>query len=412
MTATGMVITDEDKCAMIDAIMAGEISYGKYNAMTEKALAKYEGKRTALLVNSGSSANLLALMAYTSPDMPDARRLKPGDEVITLAASFPTTVSPIIQARAVPVFVDINETYNIDVSQLQRALSPKTKGVMIAHTLGIPFDIDVVQDFCTANGLFFIADCCDALGSIYKGQTVTSRGDVVTNSFYPAHHITAGEGGAVLTDDPLLADIIQSMRDWGRACKCDPGKDNKCGARYDGQWGDLPEGYDHKYVYRNLGYNLKMTNPQAALLGSQLKRVDEYGERRKSNFNTLYDSLGEWTFPHFLNDGSWVDYSSDIFAFSEPSWFGYPICLPLRVSRPKVLRKLSEAGIGTRLFFAGNILKQPLPDYPMRQVGKELHITDNVMEQAFWIGCWHGLTMKDIIYERDTVRALIQQELK
>ena len=409
--ASGMVITDKDKELMIDAINAGEISYGKYNKLAETALAEYEGKKKALLVNSGSSANFLALMAFTSRDMYSGLRLYPGAEVITTAAAFPTTVAPIVQAGAVPVFVDIDETYNIDVSQLKRALSKKTKGVMIAHTLGIPFNIDAVRAFCDKHQLFFIADCCDALGSLYKGKPVTMYGDVVTNSFYPAHHITAGEGGAVLTDDPNIAGIVQSLRDWGRSCKCDPGKNSACGKRFDGQFGTLPEGYDHKYVYSHLGYNLKMTNVQAALLWSQLKRIDEYRDIRRANFRVMFNILYEYTFPYHLRDGVWIDYSILAEEYSEPSWFGFPVYLPKKVNRKRVLTKLSESGIDTRLLFAGNILDQPIQSFEYRIAGK-LDLTDEVRDRMFWIGCWHGLNSETVLRVAKIVYTVIQEELK
>ena len=406
---TGMVITDEDKLMMIDAITSGEVSFGKYNHLAEKALAKYEGKKHALLVNSGSSANLLALMAIKEYNK---NRPQYG-EVITLAASFPTTIAPIVQAGFTPVFVDIDETYNIDVTQLKRALSSKTIGVMIAHTLGIPFDIDTVIKFCDDNHLFLIADCCDALGSMYKGKKVTSFNYIVTNSFYPAHHITSGEGGAVLCDGGAgdeYIDIVHSLRDWGRACKCDPGKDNACGKRFEGKFGELPEGYDHKYVYNHFGYNLKMTNVQAALLYSQLKRVDEYRNIRRENFNIIFDHLSQWTFPIILKDGTWTDYSSDVFGYSEPSWFGYPICLPDNVDRDRVVRELNSKGIMTRLLFAGNITKQPLGMFNYRMIGN-LPMTNRIMNQMFWIGCWHGLSHADVEYEATTTYNVIKGAL-
>jgi len=408
--ASGMVITDKDKEVMIDAIQ-DSISYGKYNKLAEEALANYEGKKRALLVNSGSSANLLALMAFTSREMYAGLRLRPGDEVITTAAAFPTTVAPIVQCGAVPVFVDIDETYNIDVSQLEKALSPKTKGVMVAHTLGIPFNIDAVRAFCDKHQLFFIADCCDALGSLYRGNPVTSYGDVVTNSFYPAHHITAGEGGAVLTDDPNVANIIQSLRDWGRSCKCDPGKNNACGNRFGGQYGTLPEGYDHKYVYSHLGYNLKMTNVQAALLWSQLSRIDEYREIRRRNFYILYSYLYAYAFPYSLKDGTWTDFTTEAMHRSEPSWFGFPVLLPKCINRTRVVRILNDKGIDTRLLFAGNILDQPIEAFEHRVVGK-LTMTNAIKNQLFWIGCWHGLDKATVMKLGATVYDTILEEMR
>jgi len=411
---TGMDVTDIDKLTMIQAITDGEISYGKYNKFAERALAKYEEQDYAFLVNSGSSANLLAFMAFTSPLMHDRWRIQPGDEIITVATAFPTTITPIILAGCVPVFIDINEWYNIDVTMLEKAYSLRTKGVFIAHTLGIPYDIDAVQEFCRKHDLFLISDCCDALGSVYKDVKVTNRkfADIVTNSFYPAHHITAGEGGAVLTSDPLIAKIIQSLRDWGRSCQCDPGSDNKCGHRFDGQFGFLPEGYDHKYVYSHLGFNLKMTSPQAALLYSQLKRIDEYTDRRIRNFDTLHEELHPWAFPYRLYDGTWTDFEAYPDSGTIPSWFGYPIVLPIYVDRKKLMMKLNSQGIATRLLFSGNILRQPAwqSEYEYRVMGN-LDMSDYITEHMFWIGCWHGLTEEDVLYEREVVKQAIMDAL-
>jgi len=408
---TGMDVTGEDKRVMIDAILDGEISYGKYNKLAEKALAEYEGQDYAFLVNSGSSANLLAFMAFTSPAMYPSWRVSPGDEIITVAAAFPTTVAPIVQAGCIPVFVDIDERYNIRVDMLEAAWSKKTKGVFLAHTLGNPYDIDAVVRFCRENNLFLISDCCDALGSTYKGKMVTNKGfaHVFTNSFYPAHHITAGEGGAVLTSDPVIAAIVQSLRDWGRSCSCDPGKDNKCGKRFEGQHGELPEGYDHKYVYSHLGYNLKMTNPQAALLYSQLQRVDQYKKIRVRNFDLLHESLHLWAFPWVLIDGVYLTYDAYTSHDTIPSWFGYPILLPSHVDRRKVVQRINASGVDTRLLFSGNITRQPLPYYPYRIVGN-LEMTDRILNNFLWIGCWHGLSEENILFERDVVRDIILQE--
>jgi CDP-6-deoxy-D-xylo-4-hexulose-3-dehydrase len=411
---TGMDITDVDKLTMIQAITDGEVCYGKYNKFAERALAKYEEQDYAFLVNSGSSANLLAFMAFTSPLMHPKWRLSPGDEIITVATAFPTTITPIVLAGCVPVFVDINEWYNIDAEMLEKAYSSKTKGVFLAHTLGIPYDIDAVQAFCHKYGLFLISDCCDALGSVYKDVKVTNRkyADVVTNSSYAAHHICSGEGGAVLTSDPLIAKIIQSLRDWGRGCLCDPGTDNKCGRRFEGQFGELPEGYDHKYVYSHLGFNLKMTNPQAALLYSQLKRIDEYTDKRIRNFDTLHEELHPWAFPYKLYDGVCTDFEAYPEEGTLPSWFGYPITLPKHIDRKKMMMDLNSKGIGTRLLFSGNILRQPAwrPEYAHRIVGN-LDMSNYITEHMFWIGCWHGLTEEDILYEREVVKQVIMNAL-
>jgi CDP-6-deoxy-D-xylo-4-hexulose-3-dehydrase len=307
----------------------------------------------------------------------------------------------------------VDEWYNIRVDMLETALSKKTKGVFLAHTLGNPYDIDSVVQFCTKHNLFLISDCCDALGSTYKGKMITSKGfaQAFTNSFYPAHHITSGEGGAVLTSDPVIATIIQSLRDWGRSCSCDPGKDNKCGKRFDGQYGDLPEGYDHKYVYSHLGYNLKMANPQAALLYSQLQRADQYKEIRVRNFDLLHELLHPWAFPWILVDGTYLTYDAYISSDTIPSWFGYPIMLPSRVDRKKVVQKINSSGISTRLLFSGNLIKQPIPPYPYRIVGN-LEMTNRIMNNFLWIGCWHGLSDEDILFEREVVRDIILQESK
>lgn len=405
-----MVLPDEDLKLMGEVVLEGQISYGKYNKLTEQALAKYEGQDYAFLVNSGSSANLLAFMAFTSSRMYPSWRVLPGDEIITVAASFPTTVAPIVQYGAIPVFVDIDERYGIRTNMLEKAWSKKTKGVFIAHTLGIPYDIDKVQDFCKAYNLFLISDCCDAFGSVYKGRLVSSKGlsNIVTNSFYPAHHITSGEGGAVLTSDPLIASIVQSLRDWGRSCECDPGKDNKCGKRFEGQFGELPEGYDHKYVYNHLGYNMKMTNPQAALLYSQLKHADLFKKTRIRNFDLLHETLHQWAFPYHLIDGVYITYDAYT-PDSVPSWFGYPILLPSHVNRNSVVRKINAKGVDTRLLFSGNILKQPIERYPHRVVG-DLQMTERVLRDFLWIGCWHGLSEEEILREREIVRDVILEE--
>jgi len=404
---SGMVITDKDKETMIYAISSGEISYGSYNRLASGRLATYDKLNFCHLVNSGSSANLLAMMAFTSKNMPKEYRVKKGDEIITVAASFPTTVAPIIQAGCVPVFVDIDDSYNIDVGQIYKAITPKTKGIFIAHTLGIPFDVVEIENICRKLGLFLIADNCDSLGTTCNNKPISVWGDVITHSFYPAHHITSGEGGAVLTNNIRIAKIIQSMRDWGRDCQCEPGHDNYCGHRFEGQYGELPANYDHKYVYSELGYNLKMTNIQAALLYSQLDNIVEWTEIRKSNFAILDEYLHEYSFPYILKDGIYTDYSPSYKGI--PSWFGYPICLPTRMNRSRVIEKLNKQGVQTRLLFAGNILKQPMWRYKHRTIG-DLPMTNRIMEQMFWIGCWHGLSEEDMLYSRDVVFNAIKEE--
>jgi CDP-6-deoxy-D-xylo-4-hexulose-3-dehydrase len=398
-----MVIEQDDRDAMKSAIDANEISYGKYNVLAEESLKLYNERLHCSLVNSGSSANLLSLMVFTSKDMYKEWRLRKGDEIITVAAAFPTTVAPIVQAGCVPVFVDIGNTYNIDTKMIYKAITPKTKGIFIAHTLGIPFDITEIQHgICKRFGLFLIADNCDALGSRYNKAPISLYGDVITNSFYPAHHITSGEGGAVLTDDPVIAKIVRSMRDWGRDCECEPGHDNKCGNRFGHSFKNLPEHYDHKYVYSELGYNLKMTNVQAALLYSQLFKADKWRDIRKVNFNILDEELHEFMFS---------DKNAVMDKGSEPNWFGFPIFVPNNMDRGKIIDRLNANGVMTRFLFAGNILKQPMWRYHHRVVG-DLDMTNSVMRQMFWIGCWHGLTKEDVVYERKMVMDALKEGLE
>jgi CDP-6-deoxy-D-xylo-4-hexulose-3-dehydrase len=406
---SGMIISDADKLAMIDAVMSGEVSYGRYNVLAEKKLAEYEDQEYALLVNSGSSANLLAMAT-----MAKIYDLVPGDEIITTATSFPTTVGPIVQHGFVPVFVDIDNWYNIDVNEMRKAITSRTRGVFIAHTLGIPFDIEAVNQFCRSNGLFLISDCCDALGSTYRKIPVTSRlyATIVTNSFYPAHHITSGEGGAVLTSDRTVYNVAKSLRDWGRSCSCDPGKDNKCGHRFEGQFGELPKGYDHKYVYTHFGYNMKMTNVQAALLYSQLDRVEDWECIRRSNFQTLFTRLYKWAFNYSLIYGVATDYSCFRESGTSPVWFGFPILLPDGVDRNAVVQELNAKGIATRLLFSGNITKQPIWHGEKYRVSGELTYSDRVMNNFFWIGCWQGLTEADMVYAANTTFYAIEKALK
>jgi CDP-6-deoxy-D-xylo-4-hexulose-3-dehydrase len=376
---------------LIDASLDGWFTAGRFAIQFEREFAKFMGARTALLVNSGSSANLLALSCLTSPSLSE-RQLRPGDEVITVAAGFPTTVNPIIQNGLVPVFVDIRlPTYNIDVSQLEDAVSPRTRAIMLAHTLGNPFDLDDVLSFAARHNLWLIEDCCDAVGSQYRGQGVGTQADLATTSFYPAHHITMGEGGCVLTQSPALKKLAESFRDWGRDCWCDPGKANTCGKRFDWQCGDLPHGYDHKYIYSHVGYNLKATDMQAALGVAQLAKLPGFIEARRANFTTLLDAL--------------VDLQ-DIFILpaatrhSEPSWFGFPLAVradgPL--SRNQVIAFLESRKIATRLLFGGNLLRQPGYTKVKHRVLGALPNTDFVMNNAFWIGVFPGLTHSMIDY--------------
>jgi len=382
---SGKVIDAADMSAVVDSALDGWFTTGRWAKDFERKLARFFGLRSASLVNSGSSANLVALSALTSPKLGD-RQLKPGDEVVTVAAGFPTTVNPIFQNRLVPVFIDVTlPTYEIDVTKLEEARSEKTKAVMVAHTLGNVFDLGAVSAFCKKYNLWLIEDCCDALGSTYKGQKVGTFGDIATVSFYPAHHITMGEGGAVLTDKPALQVLIDSFRDWGRDCWCEPGVDNTCGKRFDWQLGTLPCGYDHKYTYSHVGYNLKATDMQAALGVSQIDKLPHFIERRKENFAYLKSVLKP------LED---VIVLPEATPDSDPSWFGFPIGVKedAPFKRDQLTKALEANKIGTRLLFAGNLLRQPAYEgWEYRVVG-EMTNTDYVMNNVFWIGVFPGLT--------------------
>jgi len=382
---SGKVIDGNDLSAVVDSALDCWFTTGRFAEDFERKLARFVGVRCASLVNSGSSANLLAISALTSPKLGD-RQLKPGDEVITVAAGFPTTLNPIIQNRLIPVFVDVTlPTYEIDVSQLEAALSEKTKAIFIAHTLGNVFDLDAVSAFAKKHGLWLIEDCCDALGSTWKGQTVGTFGDIATCSFYPAHHITMGEGGAVLTDKPNLQVLIESFRDWGRDCWCDPGKDNTCGKRFDWQLGTLPCGYDHKYTYSHIGYNLKATDMQAALGASQIEKLPKFVARRKENFQYLSAKLKPLEECLMLPEAT---------PGSDPSWFGFPIGVRENApfGRDELIHALEEKKIATRLLFGGNLLRQPAYEGCQYRVIGELRNTDFVMNNVFWIGVHPGLT--------------------
>ncbi|WP_176513098.1 lipopolysaccharide biosynthesis protein RfbH [Pseudomonas faucium] len=381
---SGKVIGAPELQAMTEAVLDGWLTTGRFNQAFEKRLARYLGRRGVLTANSGSSANLLAFSALTSPRLGD-RAIRKGDEVIGVAAGFPTTVNPILQFGAVPVFVDIEMgTYNIDPTLIEAAISPRTKAIMLAHTLGNPFNLKVVRELCDRYGLWLIEDCCDALGATYDGRQVGSFGDLGTLSFYPAHHITMGEGGAVFTDSPLLKRLVESFRDWGRDCYCGPGEDNTCSKRFCWQLGDLPQGYDHKYTYSHLGYNLKITDMQAACALAQMDRVDDFIAARKRNFAWLSDRLGNCVEQLVLPQAT---------PNSEPSWFGFPLTLRdgCGVERLDLLRHLDAQNVGTRLLFAGNLTRQPyMKDQPYR-VASDLSVTDKVMKDTFWIGLWPGL---------------------
>jgi CDP-6-deoxy-D-xylo-4-hexulose-3-dehydrase len=387
----GRVFDAEELVHLVDSALDFWLTTGRYAAHFERDFAKFFGRRAALLVNSGSSANLVALSCLTSPKLGD-RALKPGDEVITVAAGFPTTVNPIIQNRLVPVFLDVTvPTYNVDVSQLEEAYSERTRAIMVAHTLGNPFDLGAVTDFARRHGLWLIEDCCDAVGSIYKGQRVGTFGDLATVSFYPAHHMTTGEGGCVLTDNPKLCTLAESFRDWGRDCWCEPGKENTCGKRFDWQLGQLPHGYDHKYTYAHIGYNLKLTDMQAAIGVAQLAKLPGFIQARRNNFRLLHEGLSDLQGSLILPEAT---------AGSDPSWFGFPIGVrpEARFRREQMTRHLEDHKIATRLLFAGNLTRQPAYQNINCRVVGNLGNSDFVMNQVFWIGVYPGLTRKKIEY--------------
>lgn len=391
----GRVYDEREMVNLVDSSLEFWLTYGRYSRRFEEQLAAYLGVRWAFLVNSGSSANLLAFMALTSPLLKD-RAVKRGDEVITVAAGFPTTVAPIIQYGAVPVFVDVDlETFNIDVTKLEDALSPKTKAVMIAHTLGNPFDLAAVSAFCKKHGLWLVEDNCDALGSTFNGTFTGAWGDIGTSSFYPPHHMTMGEGGATYTSDPLLRKIMLSMRDWGRDCWCDSGVDNTCNNRFSGQFGTLPFGYDHKYVYSHFGYNLKATDMQAAIGCAQLEKFPSFVEQRKRNFNRLLEGLAPAEDVLILPKAT---------PGSDPSWFGFLLTLRenVKFSRNALVEHLEKANIQTRNLFAGNLTRHPCFDTMTRDVdyriAGELANTDRIMNDSFWIGLYPGMSDAKIDY--------------
>lgn len=390
----GRVYDAEEMVRLVDAALDFWLTAGRYAASFEERLASFLGVKASLLVNSGSSANLLAFMALTSPLLGE-RRICPGDEVITLAAAFPTTVAPIVQYGAVPVFVDVSlPTYNLDCSWLEQALSSRTKAVMVAHTLGNPFDVAQVIAFCRQHELWLIEDNCDALGSRYVAGGVPrltgSFGHVATCSFYPPHHITMGEGGAVCTDDPLLRKILASLRDWGRDCTCRPGEDGRCGRRFSEKWGDLPLGYDHKYVYSHFGYNMKVTELQAAVGCAQLDKLPRFIEARKANFAVLRNALADLEDIFILPEAT---------SGTDPSWFGFLLTVRPQsgVSREHLVTFLEQKGIQTRMLFAGNLLRHPCFDEMRRKnegfrVVGSLENTDLIAENTFWIGVYPGMT--------------------
>ena len=390
---SGKVLDADDLVALVDSSLDGWLTAGRFTKDFERELAKFVGARSALFVNSGSSANLVALSGLTSPKL-GKKALKAGDEVLTVAMGFPTTVNPILQNGLKPVVVDVElETYDAKADMLREAVGPKTRAIMMAHTLGNPFDLDTVQALCKEHDLWLIEDSCDALGATYRGQRTGSFGDTATVSFYPAHHITTGEGGAVFVKSPLVKKQVESFRDWGRDCYCETGQDDTCAKRFGWQLGDLPEGYDHKYTYSHIGYNLKATDMQAALGLTQLQKLDGFIAARNKNFNYLYSRLS-------AVEGLIMPKATE---HSEPSWFGFPVTLDPKhpVNREELLRFLDSKKIGTRLMFAGNVLKQPAyKDVDFRVVG-DLTNTDIVMMRTFWVGVYPGLTepMLDYIVE-------------
>ncbi len=402
------VYDEAEMCNLTDAVLDFWLTAGKFSDEFEKKLADYLGVRFCSLVNSGSSANLIAFMALTSPLLGD-RRVRRGDEVITVAAGFPTTVAPIVQFGAVPVFVDVTiPQYNIDVTKLEDALSDKTKAVMVAHTLGNPFDLKEVKAFCGRHGLWLVEDNCDALGSKYWLDGVEkftgTIGDIGTSSFYPPHHMTMGEGGAVYTDQPLLHKIICSFRDWGRDCICPSGTDNLCGHRFDKQYGELPLGYDHKYVYSHFGYNLKATDLQASVGCAQIDKLPFFTKRRRENFERLragLEGVEELILPVACRN-------------SEPSWFGFLMTCREGIDRNKVVQYIESKGIQTRMLFAGNLIKHPCFD-GMRSSGKgyravgSLENTERIMRDTFWVGVYPGLTDKMVDYMSGEIKKAVNR---
>ncbi len=395
---TGKVLDEDDLAHLLDASLDLWLTTGRFAHKFEREFSRAMGVRSALLVNSGSSANLVAISALTSPSL-EGTRLEPGDEVITVAAGFPTTVNPILQNRLVPVFVDVQvPTYNVDSSQLEAALSPRTRAIVLAHTLGNPFDLEAVTEFAHRNDLWLVEDNCDALGSTYLGRKVGTFGDLSTCSFYPAHHITMGEGGAVLCNAPGMRRIVESIRDWGRDCWCEPGCDNTCSKRFCWQLGQLPQGYDHKYTYSHVGYNLKATDMQAALGVSQLKKLPGFVEARKQNFAYLYRGLKPLEEFLILPEAT---------VNSDPSWFGFPLAVrpDAPFTRDELTRHLNHLKIATRFLFAGNLIRQPAYREAEYRVVGELPNTDFVMNQVFWIGVFPGLTHAHLDYVIESLQA-------
>lgn len=396
---TGKTFDAAELQSLVDSALDFWLTTGRFAAQFESEFARFIGVRFASLLNSGSSANLVAVAALTSPKL-GSRRLQAGDEIITVAAGFPTTVNPIIQCGMVPVFIDIEiPSYNVDVRQLEAALSPRTRCVMLAHTLGNPFDVSAVTDFVKRHDLWLIEDCCDAIGSTYAGKNVGTFGHLATASFYPAHHITMGEGGCVLTDTPQLKTLVESFRDWGRDCWCDPGKDNTCGKRFEWTLGSLPSGYDHKYIYSHVGYNLKATDLQAAVGVAQLKKLPAFIGKRKRNFARLREGLSSLQEFFVLPEAT---------LNSEPSWFGFPILVREEApfARADVVRFLEGRKIATRPLFGGNLVRQPAYEEAPHRIVGDLANSDRVMNRLFWIGVYPGLTTQMLNYVVETFQLI------
>lgn len=401
LSYAGRVFDADEVVNLVDSALEFWLTSGRYTEQFEHDLAQLLDVKHCSFVNSGSSANLLAFMALTAPELGE-RAIRRGDEVITVACGFPTTVAPIVQYGAVPVFIDVKiPSYNIDVDQLEQALSPKTKAVMVAHTLGNPFNLAYVKEFCDHHGLWLVEDNCDALGAEFQIDGVWKKtgtvGDIGTSSFYPAHHITTGEGGAVYTSNPKLHTIIRSLRDWGRACTCPSGQDNTCGHRFDGQFGTLPQGYDHKYVYSRFGYNLKATDMQAAIGVAQLKKLSDFIEKRNHNFQLLKAQLADLEQTMIL---------PECCSQARPSWFGFPITCIRSGLRDKLVHTLEDAGIQTRMLFAGNLTRHPCftgPDHGVFRVAATLNQTDRIVADTFWVGVYPGLSDENICFMAEQI---------
>jgi CDP-4-dehydro-6-deoxyglucose reductase, E1 len=400
---TGKIFDEEELVLGMKAILDCWWTEGKFNEMFKEEFSEFLGIKHIIPVNSGSSANLLALTTLTSPMLKE-KQLKKGDEVITVAAGFPTTINPILQNGLVPVFLDVEiPSYNIKTELLEEAISAKTRAVFIAHTLGNPFDLKKVKEVCDKHDLWLIEDCCDALGSKYNDQLVGTFGDICTFSFYPAHQITAGEGGAVATNNIILKKIIESFRDWGRDCWCDPGKDNTCGKRFEQQHGNLPKGYDHKYTYSHIGYNLKWTDMQAAIAVAQLKKLPSFIEKRKENFAYLTELLKEFEDYFILPEAT---------PNSNPCWFGYLITIKdNKIPRQELINFLEEKKIATRLLFGGNITKQPYFQNIEHRIVGNLNNTDNIMNNTFWIGVYPGITKEMLDYVKESFNIFIAKQI-